>query len=98
MEVLMHQDDSFFDDFANQAEILTEAGIMQVILFSQEGCSMCKFLEQQLIKNSIKFTMIDDIATIMQHHIYAIPTLLVNDNYFNYPEALQWVANYDNSR
>ena len=94
----MYQDDSFSDNYIDDLQIKVSDKPLQVVLFSQPTCPMCQVLKQQLADHSIKFTLIDDMETISQHHIYSVPTLLVDDVYFNFPEALKWVRTYDYSR
>lgn len=64
---------------------------MKVILFTQEGCTKCDLLKDQLVKKKIDFEEVTDVNTMISLGLTQTPTLEVGDELLNYNKAVEWV-------
>lgn len=64
---------------------------MQVILYHQDGCGMCKAVEMQLNKKGIKFESCKDIDLMLQKGITGTPTIEVDGQRFSKKDCLEWI-------
>ena len=64
---------------------------MQVILYHQDGCGMCKAVEMQLNKKGIKFESCKDIDLMLSKGITGTPAIEVDGKLFVKKECLDWI-------
>ena len=61
-----------------------------VILYST-GCPKCKVLESKLRNKGIEFEIVTDVEIMENKGFLMVPMLEVDEEIYDYNEALQWV-------
>ena len=64
---------------------------MQVILYHQEGCGMCKAIEMQLKKNNISYESCTDVDEMKTKGINHTPILEVDGEQLVGKDILDWI-------
>ena len=64
---------------------------MQVILYHQDGCGMCKSVEMMLNKKGIKYESCKDVDLMIKKGITGTPALEVDGQIFVKKECLDWI-------
>lgn len=63
---------------------------MNVVLYST-GCPRCKVLKTKLDNKNVTYTTITDVDKMSELGIMEVPVLVVDDNTFNFSQAIEWV-------
>ena len=64
---------------------------MKIILYSQEGCPMCKAVELQLKKTNIEYTINKNIEEMKKLEISHTPVLSVDGELLAGKDILTWI-------
>lgn len=64
-----------------------------MIYLYSTGCPKCVVLENKLKAKKVNYTKIMDINELAKKGFYSIPVLVVENNVFNFEEAVKWVNN-----
>ena len=63
---------------------------MNVVLYST-GCPRCKVLKTKLDNKNVAYTTITDVDKMSELGMMEVPVLVVDDNTFNFSQAVEWV-------
>ena len=67
-----------------------------VTLFST-NCPKCRVLEQKLNQKKIDFDISDNIQEVIDKGFMSAPVLKVNDIYYDFKQAIDWLKDIDTS-
>lgn len=65
-----------------------------IVLYTTH-CPKCKVLESKLNKKNIKYNICEDINTIQNKGITALPALEINNEILTFKDAVNWVNNQE---
>ena len=57
-------------------------------------CPKCLVLEKKLVSKGVDFILETDVSPVIEKGYSTAPILQVDDEYMEFPEAVQWVNNY----
>lgn len=63
-----------------------------ITLFST-NCPKCKILERKLHMKNIEYTITNNIQEVIDAGFRSAPILKVNDTYYTFKEAVDWINN-----
>ena len=64
-----------------------------MITLYSTGCPKCKVLEKKMHNDGIEFDISDNIDELIEKGFMSAPILKVDDNYFEFKEAIDWLKN-----
>ena len=64
-----------------------------MITLYSTGCSKCQVLEKKMHNDGIEFDISDNIDELIEKGFMSAPILKVDDNYFEFKEAIDWLKN-----
>lgn len=65
----------------------------KIILYTTD-CPRCKLLERHLDEKKIPYEKSDDIELLLENGFRTVPVLCVNNEFLDFPKALNWVKNH----
>ena len=64
-----------------------------MITLYSTGCPKCQVLEKKMRNDGIEFDISDNIDELIEKGFMSAPILKVDDNYFEFKEAIDWLKN-----
>ena len=64
-----------------------------MITLYSTGCPKCQVLEKKMHNDGIEFDISDNINELIEKGFMSAPILKVDDNYFEFKEAIDWLKN-----
>ena len=67
------------------------------VIFYTNHCPCCEVLKAKLVEANISFKIMSDTDTMLKMGLTHLPMLSVDGNMMNYPAALAWLRERNNS-
>lgn len=64
-----------------------------MITLYSTGCPKCQVLEKKMLNDGIDFNISDDVNTLIEKGFMTAPILKVDNNYYEFKEAIDWLKN-----
>ena len=65
---------------------------MNVVLYHQHGCGMCRAIEMMLNKKGIEYESVTDIDEMMRRGVTSTPTMDVDGERFVKAQCRDWIV------
>lgn len=67
-----------------------------MITLYSTGCPKCQVLEKKLNNEGIEFSISNDIDVLIEKGFMTAPVLEIDDEYFEFKNAIEWLKNRRN--
>lgn len=68
-----------------------EATPVEIVLYTQKGCSKCDILKKEMKKKNIDFDEVSDIEEMIAMGLSRTPVLKVGESLMEYDSAIKWI-------